>query len=606
MAFLGYLHTLIVFLPQSALLVLLILYIPALAFFPQLLKQPLLFSAMPVVSYFILGSLSFILRFFNLFSHFSVILITLLFSILAVLQLTRLIKNKSLAWLSNELGIVLFNFALIIPLIFFAITSAFTSDDALASWNYWAKLYFLALPTHEQYYPTFYPSFLAYAYQMLGSFEPQGIVKVLLAFFTFSLINAIAFSAKKIKENLLGFIIVILLVLMPGNKGLSLYHFYISGYADSILAATVAVSVALTIYYCETEQVSALTAAILAAMAAAWTKQPGMLWALIILPLILISKMIKQKRINYLEIIAIIFALAAPLVWLLGVGKHFYQAPGVLGASREHYASTGELSYGAVFLHSMVHYLLAQPTLLLLYFLAIFAAMKKLFSSIVLIGLIGLGTILWFIFASYDLREGFYIIAVCGLLIAQQNFFYEVINRYPALSNFNIKINSKKYLISVWIFFVLLATIISVGQIRNMHGHIFPSQGSKTIIYHYFLDQPQWVYDNLYANKNTIVGGVTHYETGLFTGQKNIILLTENDVKRLQAQLSLNKVQFVLISPKISPSIYTTMTQLSQVCQQAVQLMNLGRSRAQYQVFIVKQQELVGCNIPLANKDAKF
>lgn len=606
MAFLGYFHTLIAFLPQSTLLVLLMLYVPALAFFPQLLKQPLLFSAMPIVSYFILGSLSFILRFFNLFSHSSVILITLLFSILAALQLIQLIKNKSLTWSSNELGIVLCNFALIIPLIFFAITSAFTSDDALASWNYWAKLYFLALPTHEQHYPTFYPSFLAYAYQMLGSFEPQGIVKVLLAFFTFSLINAIAFSAKKIKENLLGFGIVILLVLMPGNKGLSLYHFYISGYADSILAATVAVSVALTMYYCETEQVSALIAAILAAMAAAWTKQPGMLWALIILPLILISKMIKQQRINYLEIIAIIFALAAPLIWLLGVGNHFYQAPGVLGASREHYASSGELSYGTVFLHSIVHYFLMQPTLLLLYFLAIFAAIKKIFSRIILFGLVGLGTVLWFAFASYDLREGFYVIAVCGVLIAQQNFFCDLINHYPVLQDFNIKINSKKYLMGMLIFFVLLATVVSLGQIRNMHGHIFPNQGSKTIIYHYFLDQPQWVYDNLYANKSSVVGGVTHYEIGLFTGQKNIVLLTASDAKSLQAQLSLNKVQFVLISPRISPSIYTAMTQLSQVCQQAVQLMNLGRSRAQYQVFIVKQQELVGCNIPLANKDAKF
>ena len=79
----------------------------------------------------------------------------------------------------------------------------------------------------------------------------------------------------------------------------------------------------MIIYYTHSNQRLALLAGVVAAMAAAWTKQPGIVWAGIVLPLVLFSKMMKERKVNWLEIIAILFSISAPLVWLLGVGNHF-------------------------------------------------------------------------------------------------------------------------------------------------------------------------------------------------------------------------------------------------------------------------------------------
>ncbi len=580
----------------SLLLVFFLTYLPALTLFPRLIIKPLYFSAVPIISYFIIGVLGFVLRFFACFHHWVVVGVMSVFLLGFIVRtffekIWRLLY-KELEWKKIDFGLLTFNFFFLLPLIFLAIYSAFSQDDGLASWNYWAKLYYFSQTSEQSLYPTLYPSFLSVAYQLLGSFEAQGVVKVLLVIFQFSILNAMVFSAKQINRHILAYICVAILVLFPGDSRFGMYHFSISGYADPILAGVMAISVASFIAYSKESNRLSLFIVVISAIAAAWTKQPGLLWAGFTLPIALIYKMVSSKKSAHFvdEIIALCASLAAVFYWAFNIGRHFYENQGVLGTSKAYYAHGGaSLTYPEVFLHSVWHYLIYQPPLLFLLVLASVSAFQQAYMKIILFSLVWVGFVLWFVVASYELREGLYLIAVCGVLIAANN--------YAAFSSWRL---FKRVLVwflprtkGLFILFAILSVLLSIVFVRlalnRVHNNIFPSQAGKTLFYNYFVDQPEKAYQTLYQDKSVLVGGVSNYENGLFFGQKKVIGLYSTTPEMMLADLQRTRVKYVFISPGISHEQFRAILALSLRCPKQVTKLDWGRTRSGYNVFQIDQ-----------------
>jgi len=577
-------YDLFVGLPLSFFLAICILYAPALALFPRLLHRPFYFSLIPVLSYFLIGCLSYIFIVCGLFRHDVVLTVSLVLFVVALCRGYLSMRSRQSAWQSADWKILAFNAIFLIPMILLALFSAFSINDALGSWNHWAKLAYFSLPDVQHMYPTFYPHFLAYAYQFLGSLQPEGIVKVLLVFFIFSILNVIAFFSTKTKDSFLRYVVVLLLIIFPGNEffSLGMYHFYAYGYADPLLAATVVTSGAAMMFYCTHHEDSLLLIiAIAAAIASAWTKQPGLLWAAFVIPAILVTKMLIQKKIKFREMLSIIVVLSAVLFWLLGPGRHFYQNQGVIGASLG-----ARHSFVETFFYAIKKYFIEQPTLLLIFILGFCAAAKSYCTRIIAAGMV-VGLILWFTFASYDVREGLYLIGLTGLLIAYADFFAEKTTRIVFFEKLQrvCAANSLRLLYVFAILMLLVGTLVSLVEVNKVKEHIYPFNGACTTLCRYFYEQPDWVYQTLYQDDATIVAGTSVYEKSLFLGKKPVIMIDSADPKAILAKLSANKVEFVMAVPANAPDYYEGLRTIADKCPEYLQQLSLGKTRADYVIF---------------------
>jgi hypothetical protein len=574
------LNVVFLYFPLSVIFAAFVLYLPALAVFPKLILRPLHFSLIPLISYFLAGCLAFSFMFFHAFSHGVVICASIIMLLVAIIRIAQVLEHYSLRenWSADDVRLLIFNFGLTLPLFFLAILSSFAINDALASWNHWAKMYYFSQSIGHSLYPTFYPAFLAYSYQFLGTLNVEGIVKVSLAILTFTIANVLAFSSAKTKEKFWLYLVLVVIVLMPGNPP-GLYHFYVTGYADGVLATAVAVSAAVILRYCLIEQTSFnLLLAVLSAVAAAWTKQPGLLWAGLIVPSLLVAKMMQEKSIKLKEILSIIILLGAVFFWVLGTGKNFYHNSGVLQASLH-----GHSSYWYAFFKGVKEYLILQPTTLALFVLAGMLFNKQKYYALLNMGL-WIGLLLWFVFASYELREGLYLIALAGVMIASHDFFAPTLERFSWYQKyFLVNKISNVWLMIYFCAMIAITFLLCAVQVRR-EGEIFPLNGPKTTIYHLFIDQPAWVYKTLYEDPSTVVAG-TSWEDSLFLGKKPILILRDNTPTETFHWLLDNHIQFIMIVPAMSQKQFVTLNDIANRCPKFMQKLALGDTRVGYTVF---------------------
>src|SRR5262249_52430862 len=152
----------------------------------------------------------------------------------------------------------------------------------------------------------------------------QGAVKVLLAAFPLTMMNAIGFTSKKTKNLLLPYLVIVCVSVFPGFLNFTFYSFYAIGYADPLLAAAIAVSLMLLLHYCSNPlKKEYLFFAVLCGITASLSKQPGLLWCYMGFPALLITKAFVHKKIDKFEIAALLLLFIPAAIWLFGPGSRF-------------------------------------------------------------------------------------------------------------------------------------------------------------------------------------------------------------------------------------------------------------------------------------------
>lgn len=501
------------YIPYAILLSLTVLILPALALFPQLLRTPLLATSIPIVSILIINTLAILFLAFHVYNHFAVFGTNIVMGLTALFRCSRV----RLAWDKSAKYIFLFNAGLLLPLIAFCGIGAFMTNDALTSWNFWALYFYKGVIPGTSGYPPFFPLFISYCYHVLGNTEYQGAVKTLLVFFPFSLINAIAFMNRSTQKHLLLYLILIGICVLP--PFFSMYRFYATGYADPMLAAATTISLALYLRYLEDQQKREyLFFGMLCSIVAALSKQPGLFFTCISLPLIFAIQSYRTKKWKAWEWVAISIPFIPALYWLLTNGSHFYQNTGVISASthQDHITLRGART---ALTYSIQHYLLQQPTLLALLIISAISARRAWYKLAFFLVFIVPATLLWFTFGSYDMRLGLYILGAMGLLISSENYLFP---KAASMKNDCLPLALISYgtLVGGCILFFIFSVISQYNPHLNTPHRIYPLQAGRSILWNYFGETGEMLYRTIYDNSHVkiwapqaLIGGIFYSHT---------------------------------------------------------------------------------------------
>lgn len=540
--------------------VLLIGFVPAIAAFPKWVLKPITFYCLPIISMGIIGICALLLLGWHQYNHDNVFWITLAFALLATLRLFSLWQQRlPFAWQTKDRRLLLIVIAIILPLLPLAGTTAFTHSDAMSSWNYWAQqIYYAHFPT-KQHYPMLLPILLSYVYHFWGNATFESLAKVVLVLFPLASLGMLA-SIGKSAENILWFIIIIVLsVFTPGLP----YDFHVSGYADPILAACIACSIALLLAYLNTSNIKQkslntteakitnhyhlLMAASLCAMVAALVKQPGLLWAIWGFPLVFIVEWITQKQLDLKEASYCLLVIGTALFWIFGPGKHFYHVPGVLHRSR-FFQNTGHLNRLQIIWLAAKYWFTKKPGILVLLILAALASLKNRQRITVFFGFVIPGWFLWFAFANYELREAMYLFISCGILIAANDYFSFPLNVFKS-KRVNI-LNTSKSATRTCASFVAIGIIgfFVIGYQQMQKPHLFPFNANKAKIYLFLPGAPTFIYRHLYNQPHLLLWLDTKYMATIFYKHTPFIQTIATNKKMITRILHQNKPNYVLVS----------------------------------------------------------
>jgi hypothetical protein len=519
------------YLPYLFLLIPILLYFPALALFPRLILRPFEISCVPIISILLINTTGFLLRLCGFYHHLPVVIATIAFSIIAIIRLFYLMRHEKIVWSKPQRDLFLISIAMMLPMVALGGISAFSIDDALVSWNFWATHYF----TGQQLagtggYPQMFPFFLSYAYQLLGTIEYQGPVKALLVILPFTLINTVLFYNDKITAKYFFIILFVIFIgIFPPLLDPHMYRFYVKGYADPMLAAAVIVSAAFLLKYCASPKSTLyLWIAVIGGIVASLSKQPGFMWVLWGFPLLLIVKMWQDRQFIGQEIFALIIVAIPVSVWLFSGGSHFYQNTGVITSSlgEKNHIQMSAAILSKTLWHSIIVYWIDKPSLLLLYVMGLVAAWESPIKKTLYLGFILPGTLLWFIFGAYEIRLGLHLLVLCALLVGSND---RVFNKLPQKIQTIMTLDNHRLTVKIFcVIGALLFIFLSIRQQNIQHhgtqGNVYPLNATKTNVYWIFSTGAPYITASIVENPKALLWIPTQFISAIFYSRNPMIV----------------------------------------------------------------------------------
>lgn len=576
----------------SCLLLLLFVYVsPALAVNPKLILKPLHFAAIPILSSLFIVALTTLLLFFHLFNPWVVTFLSILLLFIAAFRVHHLLtlvhngfeKFKFKPW---HIAILIFNFAFILP--YFAKLGAYSFDrgDEIYSWNFWAVQHFLSLPIDFSHtgapYPQFFPKLLAFCYQLLGSIELQLPVKGMLFLFPFTLLNALAFSFNhaSIKRFIYYLLLMTFLVYVVGLR-----QFFNDGYADPVMTTCLVMSIALFWHAMTKRESVSLWLSLLAGMAAAYAKQPALLWLGVGFPILLLAHNRGRKRVvdTLPMIIIIVLAVAFCGVWAFTEGHGFQDNQSVILSTGKREVLT-QLAYA--FNRYLFHHI---PFALLLVTAGLLSFNTKLTRNLFLLVVVP-SLLLWFYFGAYQFRLGQHIAAICALLIVCTGYrFPEYIRKTKKVEALyhkldillqhyqnNIKLKGS-YLLTAFATLSCLVTLSLFIKVLYFDKSFVPwYAGGYHTLSQYFGSDAKKIYQTLYDKKDITLWVPTRYLYGIFYQHTKMVTPVYSTTKpytmgTLLNQLKTMKPDYVfvvsedIIDGPASPSLKKLISQCPQL-----------------------------------------
>lgn len=475
-----------------------LLILPAVAVWPRLAFDARLAFAIPTFSVLVVTTLARLLQLLGAFNRTMVVTIVLGMGLVAVIRLWRGRSRYKAHWPQPSLLVYVFSIALMVPTAIDQGLTSFLRSDEIYSWNMWAVNHVMGEPPDLFYtqapYPQNLPLFIATAYNLLGSIELQMPIKCSFALLWASMFAAIGMSipSSSNKANvpglmLFGSLAVFLLSRDLMGRGLS------SGFSETLMVPSLVVSVALFLRHahvsCKHETLW-LSSAL--AVGAALAKQPALLWAMVSLPLAAGWQAYRQglTRGSLRALVAPGLSILCGALWLVTEGANFQENRAVIRVS------LGDRSVADQLLQAAGSHLLDNPLLGAMVATLVVSVAFRRSKGVLPVATCFLlpSMLLWFLFGSYGLRNGYHLIGVASLLIVASQAW----ERLPR----------RAHVWSVGMPLLLMASIYTWSMVqfrldRKVEGFDV-YQGGLNTIQHFFGGDAERVYREIYDREKTL------------------------------------------------------------------------------------------------------
>lgn len=498
--------------------------LPALAFFPRLIDTPYTAFAAPIISVFIIYIATTVLIALHIFTNAYVTLFAFGLGLIAFWRLYHLRKSP-LFWTKQDVYIYAFHWILLFPYFIKLGTHAFDRGDEIYSWNFWAIQHFFMEHIDFSHtgapYPQLFPKLLAFSYHIVGSIDLQLPVKATLIIFPVTMLTAIAMSLRQHFQThvgvywlLLGYVLAIV----------GLERFFNDGYADPVMTSCLIVSIAL---FWQSQQESLFATqsfkslhftptgfaflSVLCAICAAHAKQPGLLWAMFSLPVLLIMSY-RHRRYPYFIWLSLL-SLVGGLIWILGEGQQFHLNRGVLGlsfADRDVFAQLG---------FAMNKYFIRRPFLFVLFLCAVLASRREFWLKRMVLVFMVPSLLCWFLFGSYHLRLGQHLISFSFFVIAASGYLFDLFLIKQPLGHRLLSwchLRQKQLLVVCWIISFSAGSLLFVKEFWIEKGAMSLYDGGRQSLHRYFGDDADHIYATIYKNPEALLWVPSRYLYGLF------------------------------------------------------------------------------------------
>lgn len=489
--------------------------LPALAMMPKLIYSPLTAFCIPIVSLFISYAIGTLLLTLGIFNTVTVTLMALVLGGVAIYRLQALFMSKPMVWPKSDRLIYLFTAVILFPFCVKLGTHGFDRGDEIYSWNFWAIQHYYNEAIDFSHtgapYPQLFSKWLATCYRLLGNLDLQLPVKATLIVFPWAMLTAIAMTFRQqFTRHFFVFVGISIYVLF----GVGLAQFFDDGYADPLMTSALIVSAVLFWQSQRRLTVASIYFALLSVICAwvcAHTKQAGLLWTGISLPVLLLLAYQTEKDKRYL-ILAALSCLGA-LLWIGGEGQQFHQNKGVI------WLSFGNRGFVHQILYSINEYFVHMPALFGLFALTLWVTKDdSLLKKMVWLFMIP-GWICWFLFGAYQLRLGQHLIAFAFFVVVASHF------RFPTLLTLNhhwqkIKAfcfeRQKALFAGGAAFFIVMGSVLFIKEAYLVKEGVSLYAGGRQSLHRYFGNEADYVYQTIYSDKDALLWVPTRYLYGLF------------------------------------------------------------------------------------------
>ena len=530
---------------MSVLLTLLVIcsvYIaPALAAFPQLVLKPRDLIVAPFVS--ILAILLFysLLNYIGIYTPLVVQTLTVVivgFAVFRVRQVCHLYSKNS-SWSSYYRTIYLISGALSVYVGSKLFIHGFDDADEIYSWNMWAIQHFLGQDVDYFYtrapYPQLFPKVLSFSYMVLGSFELQTPVKTALVILPFSIFCALGLVAKGRSARYITAFLVLVLALLQVAK---LDKIFSNGMPDALMACALVMSMYFLVRSWEERRGAEPFAwCIVCAVVALLAKQPGLIWALLSLPIIIMVRYFRGLVNAKNMLLGWVPALCA-VVWMLTEGAGFEENKGVTGRSFADRDFWSQLKFSAS------EYLVSEPGIFLLLVLAACLVIWRSRGFLLFIVYTVPGILAWFLFASYDYRAGAAALLSLFFLIAYANYGFSGTHGQKDDSVGDDMASSRfLYLTLAFVFLISIAgTFTTLQKVEERYPGYQMGFSPLNNMLVMFGDDGEKVFEDIYLQGTGVtLWSPTNYVYGLFYGYTGVS--RPDFSKRYTARLFLQEIQ---------------------------------------------------------------
>lgn len=477
-------------------------------------------------------------------------------------------------------AMVLFIFA--IALIRLSI-SGFDEDDEIYSWNMWAIQHFSGQLADFKFTVAPYPQLFSYwiggLYQAMGGYTFQSLPRAFLSLPTLILAASLAITMKAHSWKSSVFIsIVIFFALAPVIAWMA------RGLADPLMSAAMVLSaLALYRYYQDPKDLHSLIIALVAAVISALTKQAGIFWACVSIPIFVIFGVYKWNwpRVG---LIYCAIAMVGALIWPALIAPTFINNHGVVAASTEGRTVAQQM------LFSFKEYILIRPYFIAIYAVVIWALFKAAFVRVAFVVAVLPMLLLWFQFGAYSLRLGIHVVGLSALLAT---IGYSQIMRPGNLENLDKtekKNDGRKIFISTFAITILYLFGLFLGVIKVAEATAVDLfDGAKTTIGTQWRAEGVPIFERV-MRENETIWVASSYAYGALYGRANLIEPQSSNQsptqETLSAELLKSGAHYVIYSELIPMPPYTDMikTLISQ-CPDAFEPLLGPDNQKQFRLF---------------------
>lgn len=412
---------------------------------------------------------------------------------------------------STNLPLLIFASLLVLGVYFFALKptgTGFIRHDEIYSWGMWGVQHFLGQTSDTYYTQAPYPQFFAYELGSVllaqGDHVSHFVAKLVCGIP--ALVIVIAFSDVTAKSGN-RFIDWLTLVLAFGVL-VSFGNLLFWAYADPLATALILLSFILLLQYSERPgSLRPLVLSLFCGLLASLAKQPGLVWCLATLPVVMAYGVWRWKwRPVALAACVVVMLLAA--IWPFFIAPDFTGNQGVLDIAKKN----GGLM--ASVLLSIKKYIIDTPEigviLLATTLVALFSSKGRMLWVLCVFPFL----VIWFTVGAYEQRHGIHVlfvsVALANYLLIQKYPCIECVKKESRKINFGVEISTG--LISVTASAMLLTSSVYFAYQRNS-----PSlqDGNKAIFISQFGDDSVDIYQDI-IDKQRRIFLVSNYQYGMF------------------------------------------------------------------------------------------